>query len=87
MNEEPDYINISKRPVALPLLLLVNHLVREATDWQRLRARFRPVKLGDFQPRGYAGADTFYLFLCDKCRRFSADIVHGEHRLHCHLCN
>lgn len=73
---------------------LVKLLIGLAMLFQKIRARLWAVKLGDFVPMGYTGLTTFYLFKCERCKRLSADYLHGygdgifsDGDLDCYRCN
>jgi len=66
---------------------LIEILVVTATRFQKFRASFMCVDVGQFWLPGFTDLTTFYLFKCRGCRRISADYVHGKRRLYCHLCD
>jgi len=65
----------------------VSGLVNNASWFQKIRAIVYPVRLGTFQPVDLIASDTFYLFTCEHCGKYSVDHLHGKGSLYCHLCN
>ena len=66
----------------------ISALLNGASFFQRLRARLLgPVSLGICRPHDFNASTEFFLFKCEKCHQLSADCLHTNDNLYCHLCN
>lgn len=67
---------------------LVFPLIKKATLLQKTSAHLGfVVSLGKHQLMGLNAPTELFLFKCSNCRYLSADWLHTNDRLDCHICN